>query len=327
MQIVRGLNALPELPNGSAVTIGNFDGVHLAHQRLLSCIVETARAPGAAAIALTFEPHPACVLAPKRAPKMLTPLATKAKWIKQEGVDVLVVLPFTKELSRMPPAAFVHEIVAGRLRARTLCVGSNFRFGHRQAGSTETLAELSGTEGFVLKVLPAVQVRGQVVSSSRIRQLLTAGHVHMAGRMLGRPFSNSGRIVRGLGIGRREAAPTLNLAPIEEQLPGFGVYVSSAALGGVIHPSVTNVGRKPTFGEHPVSVETHLLSFEGRIREGEMEVEYLHRLRDEIKFSNAAALKAQIQEDVRRSHKFFRLLDYFRSKATLHPEINEGRNL
>lgn len=319
MQIIRDLNALPKLPNGSAVTIGNFDGVHIAHQRLLRRVVQTARTLRAAAVALTFEPHPARILAPERAPKALTALAQKAKRIEQQGADVLVVLRFTQELAHLSPAAFVHEIVVERLRARALCVGSNFRFGHRQAGDAETLAELSRTEGFSLEVLPTVQVRGQTVSSSRIRQLLTAGQVHMAGRLLGRPFSNSGRITSGLGIGRRETAPTLNLAPIEEQLPGPGVYVSRTILGGAVYPSVTNVGRKPTFGEHPVTVETHLLSFQREVREEEMEIEYLHRLRDEIKFPNPAALKLQIQKDVRRAHQFFRLLDHFRIKEPSRP--------
>jgi len=314
MQIIHDLNALPELPNGSAVSIGNFDGVHIAHQRLLSHIVQAARTMRAAAIAVTFEPHPARVLAPQRAPKALTTLVQKAKRIEEQGIDILVVLKFTQELSRLSPAAFVHEIVAERLRARALCVGSNFRFGHRQAGDAETLAKLSRTDGFSLEVLPTVQVRGQTVSSSRIRQLLAAGQVYMAGRLLGRPFSNSGRITSGLGIGRRETAPTLNLAPIEEQLPGPGVYVSRTILGGAIYPSVTNVGRKPTFGEHPITVETHLLNFQGEVRMEEMEIEYLHRLRGEIKFPNPAALKVQIQKDVRRARQLFRLLDHFRIK-------------
>lgn len=312
MEIVRDLDALPGLPRGSAITIGNFDGVHLAHQRLLRRVVETAHALGAAALALTFEPHPARVLAPERAPKNLTVLSQKAKRIEQYGADFLVVLPFTQELAHMTPAAFVREIVIKRLRARALCVGSNFRFGHRQAGNTETLAGLSQTEGFSLEVMPTVQVRGQTVSSSCIRQLLAAGQAHMAGRLLGRPFSNSGRITSGLGVGRRETAPTLNLAPVEEQLPRTGVYVSRTILGGAIHRSVTNVGSKPTFGEHPVTVETHLLEFAEDVGEDEMEIEYLHRLRDEIKFPTPSALKLQIQNDIQRSQQFFRLLDHFR---------------
>ncbi|MGH9356877.1 MAG: bifunctional riboflavin kinase/FAD synthetase [Terriglobia bacterium] len=316
MEIIRGLGGLPALPHGSAVTIGNFDGVHLAHQRLLRRIAEMAHAFGGAAIAVSFEPHPARVLAPERAPKTLTTLAQKAKQIAQYGADFLVVLPFTQELSRLSPAEFVRGILVERLRARALCVGSNFHFGHRQAGNTETLAELSRAEGFSLEIVPTVQVRGQTVSSSRIRQLLADGRVQMAGRLLGRPFSNTGRIVRGAGIGHRETAPTLNLAPLEEQLPRTGVYVSRTLLGGASCASVTNVGCRPTFGQHPINVETHLLKLGGAIDPDEMEVEYLHRLRDEIKFPNPAALKRQIQNDVHRSERFFHLLDHFRSKTT-----------
>lgn len=314
MEIIRDLRELPPLPHGSAITIGNFDGVHLAHQQLLDHVVKIAASLGSASAAITFEPHPIRFLAPDRAPKILTPLPQKARLIERQGIDLLVVLPFTRELAHLSPTDFVRQILVGQLKAACVCVGPNFRFGYRQAGDVSTLRELSHPHGFSLDLLPSVEVRGQIVSSTRIRNLLSEGKVHMAGRQLGRPFSNSGAIVSGRGDGRRYGVPTLNLSPLEEQLPQVGIYVTRSRLGQDIFESVTSVGYNPTFGNHPLTVETYLLNFEGEVREREMQVEYLHRLRDEMKFQNPAVLKVQIQDDVRRSLKFFRLLDSFRKK-------------
>jgi len=312
MEIIHDLNRFGPPSRGSAVTIGNFDGVHLAHQELLRRTVEHARELESIAVAITFEPHPIQVLAPDRAPRILTSLATRARRIEQMGIDLLVVLPFTRDLAHLSPLDFVEQILMARLHANFLCVGPNFRFGYRQAGDVSLLRRLSQEGKFHLEVLPFMEVRGRPVSSTCIRQLLSEGRVHMAGRLLGRPFSNSGSIVSGRGIGRRHAVPTLNLNPNETQWPMVGVYVTRTRLAGDWRNSVTNVGYSPTFGNHRLTIETHLLNFEGEVQEREMEIEYLHRLRDEIKFQNPAMLRLQIQEDIRRSLKFFRLLEYFR---------------
>jgi riboflavin kinase/FMN adenylyltransferase len=316
MRIIRNPRELCLAPRSSVVTIGNFDGVHLAHQKLLRWVVETAQRLDASAIAVTFEPHPIKYLAPERAPKLLTPLERKARLIEQLGIDLLVVLPFNRELAHLSPREFVHEVLVGELHAVALRVGPNFRFGYRQSGDLEVLAELARQEGLRLEVLPTLQVRGQLVSSSRIRELLSAGRVDLAGRLLGRPFSVGGRIVAGFGVGHKHTVPTLNLAPIEQQVPRIGVYVTRTRLGNIAHDSVTNVGHKPTFGHHRLSVESHLLSFAGEVTETSMEVEFFYRLRDEMKFHNPAILKAQIQEDTRRSAKFFRLLKRFARRRT-----------
>jgi riboflavin kinase / FMN adenylyltransferase len=308
MQVIRDLAALPPLPKGSVVTIGNFDGVHLAHARLLNRVVEDSRARGATPVAVTFDPHPIRILAPERAPLLLTSLPEKARLAEERGVTILAVLPFTRELAHFSPEEFVRQILVTRLHAVGIVVGPNFRFGYRQAGDVRTLVELGRQEGFDVSVLPCVEVRGQPVSSTCIRRLVSEGKMAAAARLLGRPFSNSGPIVSGLGIGHRHTVPTLNLSPVEEQLPQIGVYVTRTTLGGASLESVTNVGRKPTFGDHGITVETYLLSFQGAVQETEMRVEYLYRLRDEIKFQNPALLKIQIQEDARRSLKFFRLL-------------------
>jgi riboflavin kinase/FMN adenylyltransferase len=328
MRIIRDLHELGPLLRPSVVTVGNFDGVHLAHQRLLRSVVETARQTsqtdqtgqmgtvGAVAAAMTFEPHPARLLAPERAPKLLTPLERKVQLIEEQGIELLVVVPFTREFSCLSPLEFARQVLAEKLRAAVVVVGPNFRFGHGHAGDVALLAELGREQEFRTEVLPAVEVRGERVSSSRIRELLSEGRVGAAGRLLGRPFAVCGSIVRGIGVGSKQTVPTLNLAPYEEQLPKRGVYVTHTKVGRETYESVTNVGHKPTFGEHRLTVESFLLNFSGEINAAAMEVEFLHRLRDEMKFPSPAALKTQIQKDARRSVKFFRLLKLFRQRQT-----------
>lgn len=316
MRVIHDLNELREPMSASVVTIGNFDGVHLAHQELLCKVVESARPTGAISAAITFHPHPSKILAPERAPKLLSSLPQKTRLIEKLGIELLVVLPFTSELSRLTPAEFVRDILGGQLRPRSVYVGPNFRFGHRQSGDIKLLADLGRQHGFIVQVLPMLEVRGERVSSSRVRELLAAGRVTAAGRILGRPYMSAGAIVPGLGVGRKQTVPTVNLAPIDEQLPATGVYVTRTRMGSSLHESVTNVGYKPTFGEHQLTVESFLLSFAGEINESEMEVEYLYRLRDEMKFPDPITLKTQIQKDARRAVRFFRLLKLFQGQSS-----------
>ena len=315
MRVISNLQELGHSVAPSVVTIGNFDGVHLAHQTLLRRVVEAARPEGLRATAITFEPHPIKLLSPDHAPKLLTPLGRKIELIEKTGIDLLVVLPFTRELARQSPLEFVRRVLVHPLHATSVHVGPNFRFGYRQSGDTEILEELGHQEGFRVEVVPLLFMRGDRVSSTRVRELLAEGQVHKANRLLGRPFSSRGPIVAGMGVGRKHTVPTLNLAPIEEQLPKVGVYVTHALLGGIRYNSVTNVGFKPTFGDHRLTVETFLLDFSGQIDETEMEIEFLYRLRDEMKFQNPAILKVQIQEDARRALKFFRLLKEYRQRT------------
>src|ERR1017187_8606620 len=315
MRVISDLKELGKPMAPCVVTIGNFDGVHLAHQTLLRRVVDVGRAQGIGATPITFEPHPIKLLSPDHAPKLLTPLPRKVDLIATTGIDLLVVLPFTRELARQSPLEFVRRVLVDPLHASSVHVGPNFRFGYHQSGDTEILEELGHQEGFRVEVVPLLFMRGDRVSSTRVRELLAEGQVHKANRLLGRPFSSRGPIVAGMGVGRKHTVPTLNLAPIEEQLPKVGVYVTHALLGGVRYDSVTNVGFKPTFGDHRLTVETFLLDFSGQIDETEMEIEFLYRLRDEMKFQNPAILKVQIQEDARRALKFFRLLKEYRYRT------------
>lgn len=309
MEVLRDLHQLPPgAPAASVLTIGNFDGVHLAHQRLLRKVAATARQEGARAVAVTFDPHPTRVVSPGRGPTLLTTLERKIRLIEPLGLDLLVVLPFTAELARLTPREFARDILVGRLGALSVHVGPNFRFGHRQAGDVGVLGELGRELGFRVDIVPLLRVRGQTVSSSRVRELLSEGRVALAGRLLGRAYSLAAPVVSGLGIGKKQTVPTLNLAPVEEQVPKIGVYVTRTRLGGEWRESVTNVGHKPTFGQHRLTVESFLLDSSHAEWTEEMEVEFLHRLRDEIKFPSPDGLKAQILQDASRARKFFRLL-------------------
>ena len=319
MQLIREITDLGEPLRSSVVTIGNFDGVHLGHQDLLRRVVERARVRGSVAAALTFDPHPSQILAPERAPKLLTPAAEKARLMEAAGIDLLWVRAFTREQSLMSPARFVEEVLVRDLRSSAVVVGPNFRFGHRHEGDDRLLIDLGKRHGFEVEIVEALMVRGQMVSSTRVRELAELGRVYLAGRLLGRPFSVAGPIVRGLGIGKEQTVPTLNLAHVDKkigaqpprQIPKPGVYVTRTRVAGAGHQSVTNIGRKPTFGEHEITVESFLLDYRGgRIEADEMEIQFLHRLRDERKFVDAAALKAQIIKDAGRAQSFFRRIRF-----------------
>ncbi|MBI3933383.1 MAG: bifunctional riboflavin kinase/FMN adenylyltransferase [Acidobacteria bacterium] len=213
------------------VTIGVFDGVHCAHQELLRRVRERAAEEQAASVAITFDPHPLQVLAPQKAPKLLTPTPVKLELLAKSGLDRLLILPFTEEFSHWPPEKFVEEVLVKTLRAVVVVVGENFRFGYRASGTPAMLLELGTQRGFHTEVLPSLRVRGVAVSSSRIRKSLEEGKLSLANRLLGRPFSIRNPIEAGQGIGRSQTVPTLNVAAYSEMLPATGVYITWARGG------------------------------------------------------------------------------------------------
>jgi riboflavin kinase/FMN adenylyltransferase len=292
----------------SALTIGNFDGVHAGHREILQRVVELARERGWKPSVLTFDPHPARIVAPERAPRLLTTPEERARLMRAEGIEQVLILPFTPELAAFTPERFVREIVVERLEARAVLVGDNFRFGHEHAGDTRLLAELGRQYGFLVEALPAIRMRGRVVSSSEVRRLIDAGNVALAGRLLERPYALTGEVVSGQGIGSKQTVPTLNLAPAAEVLPARGVYITRTGdlEAGRRWNSVTNIGTRPTFGGDSVTVETFLLDpLEGASPRA-IRVEFLRRLREERRFADAASLKQQILRDVGRAQTYFR---------------------
>ncbi len=291
----------------SAVTIGNFDGVHLAHLKLIDRVVAIARSRGIKAAVLTFHPHPAKIVAPERAPLLLTTPEQRAELMRRAGVDEVLILPFDEALARLTPEEFIERVLVGRLQARAVVVGENFRFGNRQAGDPALLREAGGRYGFETEFIGDVRIRGKVVSSTEVRRQATAGRVSAACRLLGRRFALEGEVVRGKGVGSKQTVPTLNLRPSSEVLPARGVYVTSTA--DLDSPrrwdSVTNAGYRPTFGGEQITVETFLLSeFDGETP-ARIRVEFLWRLRDERKFDSPELLKQQIFRDVARTQRYF----------------------
>ena len=291
----------------SGVTIGNFDGVHVGHRHLFRELAAASRELGLRATVLTFDPHPARVVAPERAPRLLTTREERCELMGEQGIEQVLILPFTHDLARLSPQKFVEQILVHALGAKLVLVGANFRFGHKQAGDTRTLGELGKQYGFETRIVDAVKCRGRVVSSSEIRRSIETGNVALACRLLRRPYALTGEVVEGRGVGAKQTVPTLNLRTDAEILPLAGVYVTRTVSGGRRWNSITNIGHRPTFGaDGELSIETFLLEpLTGETPE-RIRVEFLRRVRDERKFENAEALKGQILRDVGRAQTFFR---------------------
>jgi riboflavin kinase / FMN adenylyltransferase len=292
----------------TAVSIGNFDGVHIGHQSLFRRLAELGRHLRLRPTVLTFHPHPVRVLRPDKAPRLLSIPSQRYGWMEDLGISQIVELPFTEAISHLSAEAFVREVLAEKLQARLVLVGDNFRFGHRQAGDVNVLRALGGSLGMEIEIAEPVTLRGQMVSSTLIRELLAEGNVSLAWRMLGRPYALEGDVVKGHGIGSKQTVPTLNLANEGETLPAYGVYVTRTEdlRDGRRWNSITNIGMRPTFAGDAVTVETYLLgALEGMTPE-RIRVHLLKRVREERKFESPEALKAQILKDVERARTYFR---------------------
>lgn len=291
----------------SVVTIGNFDGVHLGHQELFRRLLHAARRLHAKPSVITFDPHPTRVVAPARAPALLTTLDRRLTLMEALGIEQVLVIPFDAEVARIPAPEFVERVLVGAAGIRAVIVGDNFCFGNRGAGNTALLGELGARYGFETEAVPGVVYRRHAVSSTAIRGLVQGGDVRMANRMLGRPYSFEGGVISGDGIGRSQTVPTLNLDTKAEVIPGRGVYVTRTTdLGdGRRWDSVSNIGYRPTFGDNPLAIETFILAGYAPPVPARIRVEFLARLREERKFDGAAALKRQILRDAGRAQRYF----------------------
>jgi riboflavin kinase / FMN adenylyltransferase len=285
----------------TVVTIGNFDGVHLGHQKILSGVTERARANDLESAVLTFYPHPARVLRPEAAPTMLMTLEQRLTAFDAMGINAALVLQFDAELAKVSAEDFARIFLVDALRAKSVLVGDNFRFGNRQGGDVKLLQEIGRRSDFEVVIVPPVVEDGLVVSSTAVRQALRDGRVEDAEPLLGRPFSLKGEIRPGTGQGRKLIVPTLNLSTDQETLPKNGVYATATVLGPRIYWSVTNIGVRPTFDGHQLAIESHLFDFSEQLTSGKMEVIFLKRLRDEQKFSGPQALREQVLKDIERA--------------------------
>jgi riboflavin kinase/FMN adenylyltransferase len=311
MTIYRSLDEVPAGFGPSALTIGNFDGVHLGHRRILRRVAALAREHGWKPSALTFNPHPTRIVAPERASRLMTSPEERAHLMSEEDIEQVLILPFDRSVAQLEPEVFVRHLLIERLGVRAVVVGDNFRFGRDHAGNVRLLAEFGERFGFLTEVISAAECRGRTISSSVIRQAIEKGSVAWAARLLGRPYSLTGEVVKGHGIGSKQTVPTLNLATASEVIPSRGVYLTRThdVVDRRRWNSITNVGYRPTFGsDQELTIETFLLeALEGATPE-RIRVEFLCRVRDERKFDTPEALKAQILSDVRVARNYFRRL-------------------
>ncbi len=312
MRIIRGLQSYPPDALPSVVALGVFDGAHLAHQKILDLATARARQLGAVPVACTFDPHPLQVLRPGQAPEPIATLAERLELIAARGIEATVVIPFTLEFSRVEPEAFVEDVLLGTLRAREIVVGFNHTFGRGARGDARLVQSLASRLGFVAHVLPPLTVGGTPVSSSAIREALRAGDVAAARRLLGRPYTLHGVVVRGAGRGRRLGFPTANVRPDRPLLLATGVYAGYAGVGsghegaaGESAPGATarykcvvNVGYRPTFGEGQCWVEAYLIDFSGDLYDRPISVSLVERIREERKFPDVDSLVKQVRSDV-----------------------------
>jgi riboflavin kinase / FMN adenylyltransferase len=291
----------------TVLTLGVFDGLHLGHQRIMQTVVERAKAANAHATAITFDPHPRAVLHPESAPPLLQTLDQRLANFEVLGIEQAIVIPFTQEFASNPAEDFLHDIVHDRLHAIEVYLGKGFAFGRGRGGNIELLRRMSEELGFFADEVPEVCVRGRRVSSSLIRALLSEGRVNLARRMLGRPYGVEGVIIRGNQRGRTIGFPTANLKPHNRVVPKNGVYATATLVDGAWRRSITNVGVRPTFDDgSDVSIESYIFDFDGDLYGDVLRVRFLHRIRDERKFSGIDELKAQIQKDTARALNYFR---------------------
>jgi riboflavin kinase/FMN adenylyltransferase len=289
----------------TVLSVGNFDGLHLGHRKILQLMRERADQNSQRSAVVTFDPHPLRLLRPEHAPRMIQTMAQRLAGIERMGLDAAVILKFDRALSLVSPEDFIERILVECLHVGTILVGANFCFGHRGAGDVRMLAEFGKLRGFNVEIVSPVEVDGRVVSSTAVRNAVAAGNVADAIPLLGRPFTLTGQVQSGAGRGRTILFPTLNIVPEQELLPKIGVYATESVVNGNPYFSVTNVGTRPTFDGQGITVESHLFDFQEQISNGPMKVRFRTRLRDEQKFSGPDQLREQIARDIAAAQDYF----------------------
>ena len=304
MQIIKGLDAFHNRFPNVVLTIGNYDGVHLGHQKILSKVVKQAEEIQGTSMVMTFEPHPIKILAPERNIKLLTTSEERARLIEAMGIDVLLLIHFSREFAGMHPEDFIRDVLADRLQVREIIVGANYAFGKNKKGTIELLRARGREYGFHVKAVPDVKVHGNIVSSSSIRSLLLKGAVHEVSSYLGRAYSIEGTVIKGKGRGKSILnVPTANITTPVEIAPKEGVYAVRVGYKGEIYDAVANIGKNPTFGDAEVSYEVHLFDFSGELLGKTLRVYFIDRIRNERTFPDVASLEKQIREDMELARK------------------------
>jgi len=306
MTITYALNNLPEDIKNPVVTIGNFDGVHWAHQAIFRKVVERASALHGKSVVITFEPHPIKVMSPQKAKPLITLLEQKKELVINQGIDIFLLIEFTLEFAATSARDFVKDILVDRLGIKEIVVGYDYAFGHNREGNINLLKEMGRQYNFKVHQVEPVYVGRSLVSSTSIRNLIMEGKVSEAKQLLGRNYQIRGEVVRGRNRGRSLLDyPTANLKLVDELIPKEGVYVVTVELKGKIYQGLTNIGYNPTFKDKILSVETHILDLSANIIRQKIKVNFLFRLRDEMTFASAKELSQQIGRDVKQAREFF----------------------
>ncbi|MBM4276437.1 MAG: bifunctional riboflavin kinase/FAD synthetase [Deltaproteobacteria bacterium] len=298
MEIIKGIENLKGPLRNPVVTLGNFDGVHLGHQRIFEKVKEEARKIGGESVVVTFEPHPLKILSPEQCPPLLTPFKKKMMLIEETGVEKVLCIQFTRAFAELSPLEFVKSVLVGKVEAKKIIVGYNYRFGRGKSGDADSLKKNCALFGVDVEVVEAMRVTDTIVSSSKIRELIREGEVEKASTLLGRDYPVIGRVIEGTKRGRALGFPTANLEMAEELYPKPGVYAVRVKRKRQWLKGLANIGFNPTFDAKAVSLEVHILNFAGEIYGEELQVYFTERIRDEIRFSSTEGLIQQIRKDI-----------------------------
>jgi riboflavin kinase/FMN adenylyltransferase len=307
MKVVFSKANIPlEISQGTAIALGNFDGLHIGHMELINRTINAGNNSNLKSIVYTFSNHPENVIAGKFITPLITPNETKAEILSRHGVDYLYLEEFNQEYMKIAPEDFVKDILLKRFNVKHVTVGFHYRFGYKSAGTPETLKQMGQKYGFDVEVVAPVKLGDIIVSSSLIRRLIANGDVEHAAEFMKRYYQVTGKIVRGKHLGREIGFPTINIVPGDDRvLPSKGVYVTSTDISGCTYCSVTNVGVNPTVNDQGIRIETHILDFTGDLYDSTVTVHFIKKIRDEKKFTGLAQLTEQIRKDVRYTKQYF----------------------
>jgi len=287
------------------LTIGNYDGLHLGHRRIIENIQEKAFDLNGTSMLMTFHPHPLTILRPDKFIGLITPLHIKKRLIEEAGIDVLIIIPFTDDFRDITPEAFVNNLLVKKLGIKGLIVGYDFKFGKEGKGNVEHLAFHSTEYGFFFEIQGAITFDGEKVGSNRIRKMIQEGDVGKAALHLDRPYMIEGTVVKGEGRGRTIGFPTINLKTEFPLIPKRGIYITDVDVGGKRYPAVTNIGYNPTFDGQSLTIETYILDFSGDLYDQEIALYFLERVRDEAKFGSVDELRQRIWKDIEIARNYF----------------------
>lgn len=304
MEIIKGIENIKRPFRNLIVTLGNFDGVHLGHQKIFKRVIEEASRIQGEGMVITFDPHPLKVLFPDRFFPLLTPFKEKMRLIEKSGIEIVLCIEFSLSFSEISPFEFIKEVLIEKIRVKKVIVGYNYHFGKGQKGDTQTLKDSGKDYGFEVEVVDPLRVGHTIVSSSKIKELIQNGEVEEASKLLGRDYSITGKVIEGAKRGKTLGFPTANIAMTDELNPKKGVYAVNVELNSQIFLGVANMGLNPTFLSEPsktgspLSLEVHFLDFDREIYGQEIRVNFKRRIREEIRFDSPSQLIQQIQKDI-----------------------------